>query len=309
MIFLRLISWPYIRKHLLRSVLTALGIVLGVAVFVGMHTANQSVLYAFHQTVDRIAGSTQLQISSGETGFDENVLDRVQAAPDVRVAVPVIEAVANAGFKGEGNVLILGVDMTGDHGLRDYEVQGGDEDVVDDPLVFLAQPDSIIVTNTFARENGLRVGGKLPMSTMEGKKLFTVRGIMKSGGLASAFGGNLAVMDIYAAEKVFGRGRKFDRIDLAVKEGARVEDVQKKLQAMLGSGFPSGAAVGARPAVRSDVARLFDLGEHHQRVRAVHRDVHHLQHVPDRGDAAAGGDRNFARAGGHAHANPGAVSS
>ena len=38
---------------------------------------------------------------------------------------------------------------------------------------------------------------------------------MKSGGLTSAFGGNLAVMDVYAAQKVFGRGRKFDRIDLA----------------------------------------------------------------------------------------------
>jgi len=44
------------------------------------------------------------------------------------------------------------------------------------------------------------------MSTMEGEKLFTVRGIMKSSGLASAFGGNLAIMDIYAAQKVFGRG-------------------------------------------------------------------------------------------------------
>src|SRR5579862_9993215 len=77
MILLKLISWPYARRHRLRWLLTIAGIVLGVAVFVGMHTANQSVLYAFRQTVDRIAGSTQLQISSGETGFDENILERV----------------------------------------------------------------------------------------------------------------------------------------------------------------------------------------------------------------------------------------
>ena len=69
MILLRLISWPYARKHLLRTLLTTAGIVLGVAVFVGMHTANQSVLAAFHQTIDRIAGQTQLQISAGEPGF------------------------------------------------------------------------------------------------------------------------------------------------------------------------------------------------------------------------------------------------
>ena len=58
MILLRLISWPYFRKHILRTLLTMAGIVLGVAVFVGMHTANQSVLFAFNHTVDRIAGKT-----------------------------------------------------------------------------------------------------------------------------------------------------------------------------------------------------------------------------------------------------------
>jgi putative ABC transport system permease protein len=207
MILLKLISWPYIRKHLLRWMLTIAGIVLGVAVFVGMHAANQSVLFAFRHTVDQIAGATQLQISAGETGFDENVLDRVQTEPGVRVAVPVIEAVVSTGLKGQGNVLILGVDMTGDRSLRDYDLKSDQEAALDDPLIFLARPDSLIVTGTFARENNLGIGSKVPMSTMQGEKLFTVRGIMKSGGLTSAFGGNLAVMDVYAAQKIFGRGR------------------------------------------------------------------------------------------------------
>src|SRR5258708_21518496 len=114
MILMKLISGPYIRKHLLRWVLTITGIVLGVAVFLGMHTANQSVLYAFRQTVDRIAGSTQLQVSASETGFDESVLERVQAVPEVRAAVPVSEAVVNTGRKGQGNLLILGVVITSD---------------------------------------------------------------------------------------------------------------------------------------------------------------------------------------------------
>src|ERR1700674_1811504 len=182
MILLKLISWPYARKHLLRCMLTLAGIMLGVAVFVGMHTANQSVLFAFRQTVDRIAGSTQLQVSAAETGFDESVLERVQAVPGVRVAVPVIEAVVSTGLKGQGNLLILGVDMTGDRGLREYDLQSGDEAVLDDPLVFLAQADSLIVTSTFARDNQLGIGSKVNMSTMEGEKLFTVRGVMKSSG-------------------------------------------------------------------------------------------------------------------------------
>src|SRR5258707_14174460 len=108
MILLRLISWPYARKHLPRCLLTIAGIVLGVAVFVGMHTANQSVLAAFHQTIDRIAGSAQLQVSAGEPGFDEEVLDKVRDVPEVRAAAPLIEATVSL---GNVNLLILGVDM------------------------------------------------------------------------------------------------------------------------------------------------------------------------------------------------------
>lgn len=233
MILLRLISWPYARKHLLRSLLTMAGIVLGVAVFVGMHTANQSVLAAFHETIDRIAGSTQLQISAGEAGFDEDVLDKVRDLPEVRAAAPVIESTVSA---GGGNLLILGVDMLGDRNLRKYDLEDADESI-DDPLVFLAQPDSLIVTKAFASQNGLSLNSHIPMQTMAGDQVFTVRGVMKPGGLASAFGGNLAIMDIYAAQKVFGRGRKFDRIDIALEDGVTLDAATQKLQAALGPGF------------------------------------------------------------------------
>jgi putative ABC transport system permease protein len=237
MILLRLISWPYFRKHVLRSLLTTAGIVLGVAVFVGMHTANQSVLFAFSRTVDRIAGKTELQVTAGETGFDEAVLERVQASPSVRVAVPVIEAVVDTNIPGEGAVLVLGVDMTGDRSLRDYDLDSGDESVIEDPLVFLAQPDSLILTKEFAAKNHIEVGRRLPLNTAEGDRQFVIRGIMKSSGLTSAFGGNLAIMDIYAAQKMFGRGRKFDRIDLAIKPGRTIEQAENELRALLGPGF------------------------------------------------------------------------
>src|SRR5688572_4405089 len=202
-----------------------------------MHTANQAVFYAFERTVDRIAGAAQLQVTSGEAGFPEEVLERVQSIPGVQVAVPVIEAPAGTHLPVQWNFLILGVDMTGDRSLREYDLESGDEAVIDDPLVFLAQPDSIIVTNEFAERNNLRVGDRLRLSTMVGDKAFTVRGIMRSGGLTSAFGGNLAVMDIYAAQQVFGRGRRFDRIDVKLREGLVVEDGQASIQNALGVGF------------------------------------------------------------------------
>src|SRR5215471_11138572 len=114
MMLLRLLTLPYLRRHVLRWVLTIAGIVLGVAVFVAMHTANRSVFSAFDKTVDQIAGATQLQVTSGEFGFDESILEKVQSVPEVGVGAPVIEAIGETKASGQGSVLILGVDMTGD---------------------------------------------------------------------------------------------------------------------------------------------------------------------------------------------------
>jgi len=243
-ILLRLISWPYVRKHLLRSVLTTAGIVLGVATMVAMHGANDSVLAAFNQTVEKIAGKAQLQVSAGESGLPEDVLERVESVQEVRAAAPVIEAAVETGLRGQGRLLILAVDMTGDRSLRDYDFDYGDEDVIDDPLVFLAQPDSLILTREFADRNAVHTGSRLLLDTMEGPRQFTVRGILKAGGMAQAFGGNLGIMDIYAAQKVFGRGRRFDRIDIGLREGVSLNQGTAAIESALGTGFtvepPSG---------------------------------------------------------------------
>jgi putative ABC transport system permease protein len=241
---LRLISLPYLRKHLTRSVLTTAGIVLGVALLVGMNVANQSVLRAFNDTVDRIAGKAQLQVTAGDAGFAESVLERVQSVPEVRAAAPVIEAEADPGLPGQGKLLVLAVDMTGDRSLRDYDFESGDADVIDDPLVFLAQPDSLILTRDFADRNHLRSGDHIAFDTAAGRRQFTIRGILKAGGMARAFGGNLAIMDIYAAEVLFGRGPRFDRIDIGLADGVTLERGEAALRALLGPGFsvepPSG---------------------------------------------------------------------
>jgi putative ABC transport system permease protein len=258
MILLRLISWPYVRKHALRSVLTLAGIGIGVAVFVAMRAANQAVFQAFQQTVQRVAGRTELQVTAGGPGFDEEILERVQSMTEVAVAAPVIEAVAATGLPGQGNLLILGVDMTGDRSLREYALERGEDAVVDDPLVFLAQPDSLIVTSDFAARNHLNVNSRVPLETADGPRNFVVRGVLGGGGLTSAFGGNLAIMDIYAAQHVFGRGRTFDRIDLALTPGVALADGQQAVSALLGPGFQVQTPASRGQGFQS-LLRIYDL--------------------------------------------------
>ena len=115
--------------------------------------------------------------------------------------------------------------MTGDRSLRDYDLESGD-DAVDRRSAGVSRAARFDhrVEGVRRQESPRASAAALPLGTIEGDKQFTVRGIMKSSGLTSAFGGNLAIMDIYAAQKMFGRGRKFDRIDLAVKDGRTIAE-------------------------------------------------------------------------------------
>jgi putative ABC transport system permease protein len=224
------------RRHKLRLVLTTLGIALGVAVFFGIRTANITLLASLGVTIEKAAGKATLQISSGESGFPEEVLDKVRATPGVHVAEPIIEVVAHTAFPDEGNVLILGVDIAGDHELRDYQFDRASSEL-SDPLSFLAQPNSILISRTFADRHFLKTGDTLPLFTSIGRKEFTVQGIFKPTGVGEIFGGNIAVMDVYSAEVVFDRGRHFDRIDLMNAQDVSVADLQKRLQAQLPAGI------------------------------------------------------------------------
>ena len=230
--------------HRLRVALTTMGIALGVAVYFAIRTGNATLLDSLRDTTEKLAGKATLQVTAGESGFSEKVLDLVRATPGVKLAEPVIETIAQTPFGEEGSLLVLGVDTTGDHELRDYQFDRTQTQIAD-PLVFLAQPNSILLSRAFADRHGLKVGDKLPLFASDGKEDFTVQGTFKPTGVGEVFGGNVAVMDVYSAQVVFHRGRKFDRIDLMNSPDVPVQDVQERLRAQL----PPGVEVN-RPEVR-----------------------------------------------------------
>ena len=238
------ITFKQWRSHHLRVALTTLGIALGVAVYFAIRTGNATLLDSLRATVEKVAGKATLQVTAGEAGFSEKVLDTVRATPGVKLAEPVIETIVQTNYPDEGALLILGIDTTGDQQLRDYQFDRTQTQIAD-PLVFLAQPNSILVSRTFAERHGLKVGDKLTLFASDGKKDFTVQGTFKPVGVGEVFGGNIAIMDVYSAQVVFSRGRKFDRIDLMNAPNVPVDVLQQRLQAQL----PPGVQV-ERPEVR-----------------------------------------------------------
>ena len=229
------VTWPYFRKHWVITLLTLAGVALGVGVYIAIELSSSSLRLSLRRTVDKIAGKAQLEVGSGEAGVPEEVVDRVRAVPGVVAAQPVIEAVVRPEGAAEQSIMVLGVDFLGDRSIRDWDF-GGDE-VLDDPLVFLAQPDSICLTEEFARRHGLKLDDTLRLETGHGWKTFTVRGLIRPEGPATAFGGNIALMDLYAAQYVFGRGRLLDRVDVVLDPTLPVAEGAARLTAALGPGY------------------------------------------------------------------------
>lgn len=231
---LKLLTWPYLRRHWLRYLLAASGIALAVAVYTSMQLANNSLKASFLKTAGSLAGSSQLEISASGAGVPEDTLDRARAAPCVDTAVALIVRSVSAGFRNEGGLALLGVDLLDDAKLRDYRLEGEASAAIEDALVFLAQPDSVLLTRGFAQRHGLRMGSALPIWTGREQKVLRVRGLLADTGVAQAYGGNVAVMDLYAAQHTLGQRRLFDRVDLTVRAGQDIDRCSAEVSQAVG---------------------------------------------------------------------------
>src|SRR5258708_17801553 len=231
-------------NHRLRLFLTTMGIALGVEFFLAIRTARIGLLDFLRLTVEKVAGKATLQITAGETGFPEEILETVRSTPGVKIAEPIIEVIAGTAFAEEGKLLILGVDTAGDQQLRDYQFDKTQTQIAD-PLVFLARPNSILLSRAFSDRHSLKIGDTLPLYTSMGRKDFTVQGIFKPVGIGEVFGGNIAVMDVYSAQVVFDRGKNFDRIDLMNSPDIPVDTLAQRLRERLPPGIET-----VRPEVR-----------------------------------------------------------
>ena len=232
---LRTLSFSYARRHRAKTLLTLAAVIVGVATFAAIQCAKKTLVGGLRGTVDRMAGKAQLQIHS-DAGVPEELQEKIRDIPGIRAQSPVIEQLV-VPERGElGTLLVLGVDLLGDREMRDYDFSGEDADL-DDPLLFLAQADSVALSKSFARRAGLRPGDRFSFRAPQGMKTVIVRGLLDTKGFAEAFGGNIAVMDVYAAQDLFGRGRRFDRIEVRLEPGTTLEEGTAALLRGAGSGF------------------------------------------------------------------------
>jgi putative ABC transport system permease protein len=229
-VLLRWISLRRLKEHPARTIITILGIALGVAVFLSIRIANRSTLASFRSTVDTIAGKTVLEVRGDETGFDEEIYWHLHGIEGITSLAPVVESTGLV-ERAEGEILLVhGIDIFTDHNIRQYAFAGQEtpEDFTGMLEPFLTR-HGIVLTEHFARAHGLTVGSSLSLVTTQGITAYAVVGLLLAQGLGKAQGGNFALVDIATAQETFGRLGKLDRIDIVVAPDVDITAVQQRI--------------------------------------------------------------------------------
>ena len=88
---LRSITLPHFKRHRLRTWLTLLGIVLGVAVITSIAIVNRTLTVSFQRTIDLIAGKAVLQVGNAESGVKETLYPPIRDTVGVKEAAPAVQ--------------------------------------------------------------------------------------------------------------------------------------------------------------------------------------------------------------------------
>jgi putative ABC transport system permease protein len=232
------------RQHPARIAIAVIAIAVGVALGFAVHLINGSALMAFGQAVNTVNGAADLTIkASTSLGFDEALYARVVRIDGVADASPVVVLKAVAA-RGEPFTL-LGLDIIRAAGVTPSLIgapaqgpgSGGDELFASNAL-FLSQAALIA--------EKLRVGDRVTINANGRAQPMVVRGLLP--GIAE--GRRVGMVDIAAAQWLFGRLGKIDRIDLKLAPDVQASEVRARLTPLI----PAGAVVsdGDDDAQQSD---------------------------------------------------------
>ena len=220
---LKTFSWQELKHHPWRNAAAVVAVMLGVALAFSVHLINTSALDEFSQAARSVGGQPDLELRGVQGQFDEALFARVATLPQVAQASPVLEISTYAlTAEGKRSLQVLGVDalvvafVAPD--LMPLPSRRSDQTAPDRYALFA--PGQVFL-NTAAlalADSKLQVQSGLEPVTV------SVAGGVRASGRA------LAVMDIGAAQELFGKQGLLSRIDLRLKAGVNRDDFIRSLQ-------------------------------------------------------------------------------
>jgi putative ABC transport system permease protein len=218
----------------LRAALTAVAIVLGVAMISGTYILTDTIKSAFGTVFAEVFKHTDVVISgksaiAGREGgggrergrtvpaFPESLLGKVRALPGVAEAQGSVEESAELVGRG-GEVIAAG----GAPGLAFSVHPRGDQRF--NPLTLVAGawpsgPGEVAIDAGTAERKHYAVGESIGVVARGAEQHFRISGVAKIGGVSSLGGATMAIFDFPLAQRLFHKEGELDSISVAAKRG------------------------------------------------------------------------------------------
>ncbi|HUJ91295.1 MAG TPA: ABC transporter permease [Gaiellaceae bacterium] len=229
----------------LRAALTALAIVIGVAMVSGTFVLTDTIKAAFNTVFTEVYKNTDAVISGKSAiggnrnngndivpSFPESLLAKVQRLPGVLEAEGGIDdqsrlvgrngKVISAGMGGPG--LAFSVNPAGDQRFNPLVLTSGR---------WPSAPREIAIDKATADAHHYAVGETIGVIARGPVETFRIVGLVKFGGLNSLGGATLSIFDLPTAQRLFNKEGKLDSIGVASKPNVTPQELVRQIQPIL----------------------------------------------------------------------------
>jgi ABC-type antimicrobial peptide transport system permease subunit len=226
----------------LRTALTAIAIVLGVAMISGTYVLTDSIDQAFDRIFADIrkgsnaviTGKSAFDLSDGsgvdEPTLDEALLPKVRELPAVAEAEGGVDSDATQLIGDDGKAIVFG-------GAPNLGFSIADPDSPFNPLTLVEGdwpgPNEVMVDKETASKEGFEVGQVIGVQAEGPVERMPISGIMQFSSGLTIGGATLAGFDLATAQQLFGKVGKLDEIAVASQPDTPPAELVAQIQEIL----------------------------------------------------------------------------
>ncbi|HET9870773.1 MAG TPA: FtsX-like permease family protein, partial [bacterium] len=231
-----------------RALVTLAGVALGIALVAAIRLSSEAAQSSFEDSLSLLSGRADLSLTSPSGPFSESLFAQLAPTRAFGLMMPLVTGKMAPASAPKDQLEVLGPDLLKDNLVRDYHLLGPGGAALGWPdlLKVLPNPDVVFLTQKFADRNGLKAGERADFLVGDKKVQLLVAGLLADEGAGRALDGSLALMDLAAAQALFGKVGKLDGIQWVTRSPADRQKLQTALTAMLPPGFTA-----ERPSARS----------------------------------------------------------
>jgi putative ABC transport system permease protein len=227
----------------LRAALTAVAIVLGVAMISGTYVLTDTIKAAFTTVFTEAYKNTDAVITGKSAiGGNANNGDQVPSLPDTLVAkiaqAPGVK-LAEGGIQDQAKLVNHDNKVIQRGGAPNLAFSVDPNSTQQfNPLILTAGrwprgPNEITIDKKTSDANHFAIGERIGVLAQGPLQTFRIVGTVKYGGLSSLGGATLAVFDLQTAQRLFNKQGKVDAIGVSGKPGVSPQQLVSQIQPLL----------------------------------------------------------------------------